>query len=140
VPSTDEPVSLRVAAADLGDLAAIREFIRAAATALDAEGETVPDLVVAVDEAATNIIRHGYRDRRGPIEVEVERSGPSIVVRVRDQAPPFDPTTWPAPDLGLPLERRRAGGLGIHLLRRSVDRVVHRRSESGNELTLMKAG
>ena len=101
----------------------------------------MPDLVVAVDEALTNIIRHGYGERRGPVEVVVAREGNSIVVRVRDEAPAFDPTTWPAPDLGLPLERRRAGGLGILLLRRSVDRVMHRaRAQSGNELILVKAG
>jgi serine/threonine-protein kinase RsbW len=134
------PASLRVAAAGLADLAAIREFVRTAAVSLHAGRETVPDLILAVDEAASNIIRHGYGGRAGPIEVAVEREGGSIIVRVRDEAPSFDPTAWPQPDLDVPLQVRPAGGLGIHLVRTSVDRVVHRRSGSGNELILMKAG
>jgi serine/threonine-protein kinase RsbW len=134
-----EPASLRVSAADLTDLAAIRAFVRTTATALDASADTVPDLVLAVDEAITNIIRHGYGGRTGPIGVAVERDDGAIVVRVTDEAPPFDPTRWPAPDLDVPLERRAAGGFGIHLVRRSVDRVAHRAAAGrGNELILIK--
>jgi serine/threonine-protein kinase RsbW len=135
----DEPASLRVAAADLTDLAAIRAFVRTTATALDASPDAVPDLVLAVDEAVTNIIRHGYGGRTGPIGIEVGRDDGAIVVRVTDEATPFDPTTWPAPDLDVPLERRAAGGLGIHLVRTSVDRLTHRAvADHGNELILVK--
>jgi serine/threonine-protein kinase RsbW len=134
-----DPASLVVTAADLTDLAAIRAFVRTTATALDASVDVVPDLVLAVDEAVTNIIRHGYRGRSGPIGVEVERDDGAIVVRVTDEAAPFDPTTWPEPDLDVPLERRAAGGLGIHLVRTSVDRVAHRAAaDRGNELILVK--
>jgi len=135
----DEPASLRVAAADLSDLAAIRAFVWNTATALDASADAVPDLVLAVDEAVTNIIRHGYGGRPGPIGIEVERDDAAIVVHVTDEAAPFDPTTWPEPDLDVPLERRAAGGLGIHLVRTSVDRLAHRAAaDRGNELILVK--
>jgi anti-sigma regulatory factor (Ser/Thr protein kinase) len=137
--STTTRRSLRVAAAGLPDLAGIRHFLEAAATDLGADGPTTRDLVIAANEAVANIIRHGYRGAPGPIEVIVEREPDSIVVRLRDQAPVFDPTIYPAPDLTVPLEKRRAGGLGVHLTRTCVDRVSHlplRRS--GNELTLVK--
>jgi serine/threonine-protein kinase RsbW len=133
-----KPPSLRVESAALEDLATIRGFVRQAAGSLLVDEEVVPDLVIATDEAATNIIRHGYRGRGGPIEVEVERVGDSVVIRLRDEAPVFDPTTRAAPDLLVPLEQRPTGGLGIHLARSSVDRMVHRRSGAGNELTLVK--
>jgi serine/threonine-protein kinase RsbW len=131
--------SLRVAAAELTDLAGIRGFIEAAATDLGADDPAIRDLVIAANEAVANIIRHGYRGKPGPIEVIVVREPDSIVVYLRDEAPAFDPTTYPAPDLTVPLEARRAGGLGIHLTRTGVDEVSHlplRRS--GNELTLVK--
>jgi anti-sigma regulatory factor (Ser/Thr protein kinase) len=54
-------------------------------------------------------------------------------------APPFDPTRVPDPDLTLPLEERPLGGLGIYLIRQSVDKMVYRAvPEGGNELTLVK--
>jgi serine/threonine-protein kinase RsbW len=134
------PLRLRIDSAGVADLRRIRSFVRNAATHLETGDDLVADLVIAVDEAAANIIRHGYPDGRGPIEIEIERVGRDVVVRVRDEAPAFDPTEWPAPDLTIPLERRPAGGLGIHLTRASVDRIQHRRgATSGNELTLVRA-
>lgn len=134
------PASLSVTAAELTDLAAIRSFVRTAATSLDASPDAVPDLVLAVDEAVSNIIRHGYVGRRGPVGIEIARDHARIVVRVTDDAPPFDPTAWPTPNIGLPLERRPAGGFGIHLVRTCVDEVVHRAGpDAGNELILVKA-
>ena len=129
---------MRIDVARVGDLGRIREFVRASATELQTDDDLVPDLVIAVDEAAANILRHGYRDHHGPIEVEIGREGGATVVRLRDEAPPFDPTVWPTPDLTIPLERRAAGGLGIHLARTSVDRMNYRaRQGAGNELTLI---
>lgn len=137
--STTTRRALRLAAAELTDLAGIRGFLEAAATDLGADGPTVRDLVIATNEAIANIIRHGYRGAPGPIEVTVEREADSIVVHLRDQAPVFDPTTYLAPDLTVPLEKRRAGGLGVYLTRTSVDQVSHLAlRRSGNELTLVK--
>jgi serine/threonine-protein kinase RsbW len=130
---------MRLESADVEDLERIRSFVRDAATELETDDDLVPDLVIAVDEAAANIFQHGYRDHHGPIEVEIERRGTDVTIRLRDEAPPFDPTTWPTPDLAAPLARRAAGGLGIHLARSSVDRMHHqRRQGSGNELTLVR--
>ena len=107
--------------------------------ALKADRDAIDDMLQAVDESATNIFVHGYRGRPGNIEIEVTQEGYVLVVRLRDQAPLFDPTRAPPPDLTLPLERRCLGGLGIHLARRFTDSVTYRKtSEGGNELTLRK--
>jgi anti-sigma regulatory factor (Ser/Thr protein kinase) len=130
---------MRAEAAGLDDLGRIRRFVRESALALSGDVEAVPDLVLAVDEAVANIIRHGYKGT-GPVEIEVERHDRDLVVHLRDEAPEFDPTRWAAPDLTMPLERRRAGGLGIPLARASVDRMQHRRRTGpGNQLTITKA-
>ena len=126
-------------AAELENLAVIRRFAEETAQSLQANQTAIDDMLQAVDEAVTNIIVHGYAGRPGTIEVRVKRAGDSLIVRLRDQAPRFDPTTVPPPDLTLPLEKRRPGGLGVHLIRQFVDQVrYHTAPQGGNELTLVK--
>jgi len=129
--------SLRIHAA-LTNLSAIREFVQSAVEAPGVPERVVDHVVLATDEWATNIIRHGYGGGAGEIEVDVERTAAEVVVRVRDHAPPFDPTAVPAPDLTLPLEERPIGGLGIHLMRETMDDLSYRRLPDGNEVTLVK--
>lgn len=126
--------------ADSENLAAIRGFVRAEAAAVGAPDDAVADLVQAVDEAATNVIVHGYRDGApGTIEVHlVDRDG-EVAVTIVDDAPAFDPTVVPEPDLSAPLARRPLGGMGVHLIRGLCDDVRYRRSADGrNELTMTK--
>jgi serine/threonine-protein kinase RsbW len=96
-------------------------------------------MLLAVDEAATNIIVHGYRGQPGAIEIDVEKQDSSLAVSLRDQAPPFDPTSVPVPDLSLPLDQRPFGGMGVHLIRQSMDEVIYRvPPQGGNELILVR--
>jgi serine/threonine-protein kinase RsbW len=126
-------------AAELPNLAAIRRFVSDEAERLQASRPAVEHMIQAVDESVTNVIKHGYKGRPGIIEVEVAREGADLAVRIRDYAPAFDPTTYPSPDLTIPLERRRFGGLGIHLTRECTDVVIYRVAPDGaNELTLLK--
>jgi serine/threonine-protein kinase RsbW len=123
----------------LTNLADIRCFVEQAAHHWHVPVEAAGDVVQAVDEAATNIILHGYAGQEGMVEVEVERQDGALIVRLRDRAPQFDPTTIASPDLSLGLEQRRPGGLGIYLIRQLVDRIQYRIPvQGGNELTLVK--
>jgi anti-sigma regulatory factor (Ser/Thr protein kinase) len=125
--------------ADLNNLAAIRRFIEESTNALPLPTAWIEDVVLAVDELATNIIRHGYRGQPGPIEIEVTPTGEAVTITLRDRAPLFDPTHMPNADVSLPLERRPVGGLGIHLVRQLVDGFRYRQTnEGGNEVTLIK--
>lgn len=124
--------------ADVGQLARVRAFVRSAASALGARPRPIADVVQAVDECITNAIVHGYRGRPGTVGVELEREGLDLVVRLRDSAPPFDPTKLPTPDLSLPLSRRPLGGMGVFLARELTDEMTYRRTAQGNELTLVK--
>jgi serine/threonine-protein kinase RsbW len=126
-------------AADLKNLASIRRFVEEAAGALGFEAGIVPKVQLAVDEAATNIITHGYQGQKGSLEIELRREGHNLVVYLRDDAPPFDPTQAAPPDITLPLEQRALGGMGIHLMRQAMDEISHRRRvNGGNELILIK--
>jgi serine/threonine-protein kinase RsbW len=131
-------VSLRVAA-DVAQLAVIRAFVEQQARALGVDAFDIYDLILAVNEAATNIVVHGYRGRPGLIEIELRQLGDAIEIRLRDQAPLFDPTRVPVPDLTQPLHKRSLGGMGVHVMRELMDAMHYRVTpEGGNELTLVK--
>jgi len=131
-------VSLRVAA-DVTQLAAIRAFVEQHAHALGVDAATIYDLVLAVNEVATNIVIHGYRRQPGEIEIDLRQQGDAIEIRLRDQARLFDPTRVPAPDLNLPLHKRPLGGMGVHVTRQIMDAMRYRVTPTGgNELTLVK--
>ena len=125
--------------AELESLSHIRRFVQERGEALGADTEAVSDLLMATNEAAANIVVHGYRGRSGVITVEVTQKGDYLEVHLRHQSPPFDPTTVPPPDTTLPLEQRPYGGMGIHLIRQLVDNVTYRFTPQGeNELVLAK--
>ena len=101
-------------------------------------GQTARDsLILAVDEACQNVIRHAYGgDSDAPLRVRAELSGDSLVVYVADAAPPLDP----ARVRPRPLDELRPGGLGSRLMRELLDEVGYEPSENGegNVLRLVK--
>ena len=125
--------------AEKNQLAILRRFIKEHAGRTPASELEVDDLILAVDEAATNIIVHGYKGGKGEFEVVLDYQPGQIVVVLRDQAPSFDPTTVPARDLQQPLLQRPIGGLGVQLIRLCVDEVTYSaRPQGGNELRMVK--
>ncbi|HET9519467.1 MAG TPA: ATP-binding protein [Candidatus Limnocylindrales bacterium] len=126
--------------ADLGELADVRRFVRDAVRAADAPIECLDDLVQAVDEAATNVITHGYDGMPGWIDVGVALAGDRFVVTLEDTAREFDPTKVPEPDLSVPPLGRKPGGMGVHLMRAATDALSHRpRPGGGNILTMVRS-
>lgn len=123
----------------IGDLDGIRLFVRETAAADGCEAAAVEELVVAVYEAAANIVRHSYQNEPGRIRVVVLCSDEMIQVTLLDDAPGFDPTTVPTPDTTLPLGERPFGGLGVHMMRTFCDGLSYRGGlGGGNELILWK--
>ena len=136
----DEPAILRLNA-NLSDLEDIRNFVEKYAHRLNVDPSATYDILLSVTEMVTNTIVHGYRGESGPIEIEISQQDDALVVFLRDEAPPFDPTQLPTPDITLPLEQRPVGGLGVYLTREFMDRMSYRPGPGGgNELILVKEG
>jgi serine/threonine-protein kinase RsbW len=126
-------------AAELKNLSAIRHFVGETALFLGADSDSAQDVVQAIDEAATNTILHGYAGKPGEIEICLDSRDNLLFLWLRDDAPLFDPTHVKPPDLTLPLEKRPLGGLGIFLIRQSLDDFRYRPLPGGgNELTFIK--
>lgn len=125
--------------ADVKNLVKIRSFVQQSVSELGVIQEEIDDVILAVDEAATNIILHGYKEEPGMLEIEVSRESDTLVLHLLDQAPSYNPTQVPPPDLTLPLEKRPLGNLGVHLIRNLVDKMIYKTPPGGgNQLTLVK--
>lgn len=126
--------------ARLDDLGRVRDFINEHVPPESLGGDGASELLLAVDEAVSNVIMHGGSRADGRIEVQVERNLDATCVRIRDEARLFDPTAASETDLDVsPLQREEAGGFGLALIRRLVDELRYRVTEDGgNELLLVK--
>lgn len=123
--------------AGVKDLAEIRQYLRSRAATLHIDPSTTYDILLAVTELVTNTLLYGYQEKSGYIEVQVDRDGGVLFVRLRDHAEMFDPTQVPTPNVSLPLEERPLGGMGIYLARQLVDSLTYQRLPQGeNEVTL----
>jgi len=123
----------------LTDLDLIRRFVEKELNFFGVNADAIYDILLAVTEVVTNVIVHGYQAESGAVEITVKPEKHSIIVAIKDWATTFNPLNLPEPDLNLPLEKRPLGGMGIFLIKESVDHVYHfRNPEGGNELVLVK--
>ena len=94
--------------------------------------------VLAVDEALSNVIEHGYRGSEGEIDIRMEENDTAFVVTIEDGAPPFDPLSRAPIDIDAKLDEGADGGMGVEVLRRLTDARYERNEKGGNRLILRK--
>ena len=125
--------------AHLAYLSQVRRFVMNAAATLPCGDEQIDDLILATDEAVTNIIVHGYQANEGEIRLTIGQQSGACMVVLQDNAPAFDPNTAAKPNINAPLESRPLGGLGVHLIRMLMDDLHYQQEADGtNRLTLIK--
>lgn len=104
----------------------IREFVSAAAHQFGFSDEEASKIVLAVDEACTNIIKHAYQnDPNKDIHVSIRTSKGVFEVLIEDQGKSFNPLAIKPPDLQQHLQQYRRGGLGVYLMKTLMDEVEY---------------
>ena len=97
------------------------------------------DLNLALEEIVINVIKHGYADREEhEIAVTFQLGPGALTVRVEDDGLPFNPLDAPAANVSSPLEQRRAGGLGVYLVRNLMDEFEYQRTGTMNVFVMKK--
>ena len=118
------------------------ELPRAAHARLEAFAQAVAlpaKVMFAVDTALEELLQNVV-DYSGAQEVLLSLAivGCEIRLEVADDGRPFNPLTATGPDLSVPLEHRDIGGLGLHLIRRMMDRADYEHRGGCNRITLSK--
>lgn len=108
------------------NLSLIRDFINSSASEINIPKDIVENIILAVDEACTNIIKHAYKNAPdGNILIKVKPTSKKFVVSIIDNGISFNPDTVPEPDLQKYYRQKRVGGLGIYLMKTLMDEVKY---------------
>lgn len=95
---------------------------------------------IAIDELFSNIAHYAYRSGTGPATVRVEtvEDPMAVIITFLDHGVPYDPLKKEDPDISLSAEEREAGGLGIYLVKKSMDKLDYEYRDGQNILRIRK--
>ena len=98
------------------------------------------EINLALDELFTNIISYGFRDDlEHLVKIQIMRENGTLTLCVEDDGIPFNPLKTKEVELPCDIEDCNIGGLGLHLVKKLMDRVCYERCKGKNKLTLKKA-
>jgi len=118
----------------------VRDFISNLAREHGFDDDSSNKISIAVDEACTNIIKHGYNFAPDyTIEIDVTRNGHDFEIIISDSGKQFDPNAVATPDMKEYLTHFRRGGLGMYLMKRIMDKVEFNFRTDRNVLRMVKS-
>ncbi len=96
-------------------------------------------LNLVLEEAFTNVVLYAYTDEnKHDIELMMGKSADELTITIIDDGQPYDPTKKADPDINLAAEDRPIGGLGIFLIKKTMDEVSYERKNDKNHLVMTK--
>ena len=130
---------LKLEAAD-ENLARVLAFVDGELEALECPQQTQMKIDVAVEEIFVNIAHYAYKPETGLalIRIETQSDPKRVKITFRDWGVPYDPLAKPDPDVTLSAEERQIGGLGIYMVKKSMDDMKYEYVDGQNVLTLVK--
>ena len=125
--------------AQMSYMGQVRDFIEHIGTKYKYSDKIINSYKLVIEEACTNIIRHGYRDiKGGEISIKAIIRQQSLTIVILDQGISYDPRQAQTPDLEKYIQIGKKGGLGIFMMRKLMDDVQYNITSRGNELRLTK--
>ena len=119
------------------DLSRIPDWVAGFAAEQGLSDDVVFGVNVALDEMLSNIIKYGYADDAiHEIRVRLSVAGQVVVAEIEDDGEPFDPCAAAPVNVDAPLEHRKVGGLGIHIVRTLCTEVGYARVNGRNRLVM----
>ena len=126
--------------ATVANIEPVTEFVNGELEALDCPLRAQMQIDVAIDELFSNIAFYAYDPETGPatVRVEVEEEPLSVIITFIDHGKPYDPLAREDPDITLQAENREVGGLGVFLVKKTMDEVSYEYRDGQNVLRIKK--
>ena len=126
--------------ATIENIPSVVAFIDEALEAAECGVKAQMQIDVALDEILANIAHYAYAPGTGEVVVRIDIDDAARVATITfiDSGMPFDPLQKDDPDITRPAEERAIGGLGIFLVKKTMDAMAYRREDGRNCLTLQK--
>ena len=95
---------------------------------------------IAIDELFSNISRYAYVPDTGTVDVKVEmtENPKKVKITFADSGTPYNPLETPEPDITLSAEDREIGGLGIYMVKKTMDDMIYEYKDGQNILSIVK--
>lgn len=119
----------------------VTEFVNAELEKLDCPMKARIQLDIAIDEIVSNIAIYAYGEKTGTVTVRIEalQEENGVQLMFLDSGVPYDPLTRQDPDISAEIEEREEGGLGIFLVRKTMDDMKYEYKDGQNCLTIRKS-
>ena len=127
-------------AATVENIETVTDFVNEQLEALDCPMKAQMQIDIAIDELFGNIAHYAYNPETGDatVRVEVLQNPLSVVITFIDKGVPYDPLGNADPDTTLSAEERDFGGLGIYMVKKSMDEITYTYKDGQNILAIKK--
>jgi len=127
-------------AATVENIETVTEFVNAQLDMLDCPIKAQMQIDIAIDELFGNIAHYAYDSEIGnaTVRVEVSEEPLAVIITFIDNGIPYDPLAKDDPDITLSAEEREIGGLGIYMVKKSMDEITYEYKDGQNILTIKK--
>lgn len=126
--------------ATIENVAAVTAFVDGQLEQLDCPVKTQMQVDIAIDELFGNIANYAYNPEVGvaTVRVEVTDDPLAVVITFIDNGVPYDPLAKADPDITLSIEKRDVGGLGIYMVKKTMDDISYEYKNGQNILRIKK--
>ena len=127
-------------AATVENIGTVTEFVNEQLEALDCPMRAQMQINIAIDELFGNIAHYAYNPDVGnaTVRVEVTEEPLAVIITFIDGGVPYDPLKAADPDIALSAEERQLGGLGIYMVKKSMDEISYEYRDGKNILSIKK--
>ena len=127
-------------AATVENIETVTDFVNEQLEALDCPMKAQMQIDIAIDELFGNIAHYAYNPEIGKatVRVEVTQDPLAVVITFIDNGVPYDPLAKADPDTTLSAEEREIGGLGIYMVKKSMDEITYEYKDRQNILKIKK--
>ena len=127
-------------AATVGNIEAVTDFVNEQLEALECPMKAQMQIDIAIDELFGNIAHYAYNPDVGDatVRVEVIDNPLAVVITFIDNGVPYDPLAKADPDITLSADEREIGGLGIFMVKKSMDDITYEYKDGQNILRIRK--